>query len=575
MVRHKSNTIRRGSYINNSANLPTVTNSETDERNSSDGGKTALYYFILDSISEEDHALSSDSSAYRYTTTTTTQQSYWILHKVTILQLILLSILLGWIVGTGICTGNLSAVGYETLKSKFIFPWIYSSPSIQHPPSPPSSSQISSFITNSHEKKNLISKSNQSTKTWRNRLATRIRNSVLYHSIITGLRALHGVVRQSTSRNPFHQYIIGRSRSRRSSRRRTRNRRPWISHRCFQLLNFIWPWADWSNYDSIDMFYLDYESPLSSKRYASTYAHLPSFRSILLQSLFGNAYYRHTSSMISSSSSRNQQTKFTRHWTKLRDAGASHPLTFALLREMIRREPGGYVHPDIGVLLPAPSGSARGLGMVRDSYNECQRRCIPGIASEKLIHHHHQQQQQQSYPNHGRRSDNDNNNNGPPYWNDTTILHLSPTQRDFVIHQQQSTPPIYQQEEILLKIPLDVQMTRTVALHFLSPLIPADILQRAPLLELDDAILLALLLAHEAMKGHISIFWPYILSLPMHPTCAIVNGAVFNAVAVLMGGGAEPTMTAQENIWTSLQTMGITLGMDIQGWFEQTLKVFF
>jgi hypothetical protein len=132
---------------------------------------------------------------------------------------------------------------------------------------------------------------------------------------------------------------------------------------------------------------------------------------------------------------------------------------------------------------------------------------------------------------------------------------------------------MYQQEEIVLKIPLDVQMTRSVALHYLSPLIPTDILHRAPLLELDDAILLALLLAHEAMKGKGSIFWPYIQSLPMHPSCAVANGAVFNAVAVLMGGGGEPTMTAQENIWVSLQTMGMTLGMDTQGWFEQTLKV--
>lgn len=47
----------------------------------------------------------------------------------------------------------------------------------------------------------------------------------------------------------------------------------------------------------------------------------------------------------------------------------SHPRLFSILRESIVREEGGFVHPDLGFLVPAPCGAARGIGMVRHSYH--------------------------------------------------------------------------------------------------------------------------------------------------------------------------------------------------------------
>jgi hypothetical protein len=47
----------------------------------------------------------------------------------------------------------------------------------------------------------------------------------------------------------------------------------------------------------------------------------------------------------------------------------SHPRVFAVLREAVIREEGGYVHPDLGFMVPAPCGAARGIGMVRGSYH--------------------------------------------------------------------------------------------------------------------------------------------------------------------------------------------------------------
>jgi hypothetical protein len=47
----------------------------------------------------------------------------------------------------------------------------------------------------------------------------------------------------------------------------------------------------------------------------------------------------------------------------------SHPRVFAVLREAVIREEGGYVHPDLGFMVPAPCGAARGIGMVRNAYH--------------------------------------------------------------------------------------------------------------------------------------------------------------------------------------------------------------
>ncbi|CAJ1941658.1 unnamed protein product [Cylindrotheca closterium] len=151
----------------------------------------------------------------------------------------------------------------------------------------------------------------------------------------------------------------------------------------------------------------------------------------------------------------------------------SHSTVYAVLREAVVREMGGYVHPDLGILSPAPCGSARGLGMVRDSYHRCQTKCLPGIAEEK------------------RRASIKNT----------------------------TSEKTFMQEELLIKAPLAFQMTRTAALETLMPLISPEVQQHERLYELDDAALLTLLLAHERGVGKYSRWLPYIASLPLEPSC--------------------------------------------------------
>ena len=147
----------------------------------------------------------------------------------------------------------------------------------------------------------------------------------------------------------------------------------------------------------------------------------------------------------------------------------ANPRTFDVLVEAIMREEGGWVHPDLGMLIPAPSGAARGIGMVRDGYTNCQRGCIPGIASEK--------------------------------------------------QQPTADKTKFMPEEVLIRIPLSYQMTREVALNTLLPMIPSDPQRKDPLQELDDAALLVLLLAHERAVSRASKWMPYIASLPTEPQC--------------------------------------------------------
>lgn len=166
----------------------------------------------------------------------------------------------------------------------------------------------------------------------------------------------------------------------------------------------------------------------------------------------------------------------------------ANPRNYDVLVEAIRREDGSFVHPDLGMMIPAPSGAARGLGMVRDSYNKCQTECNPGTAAEKMQH----------------------SNN-------------------------QST---FMQEEILIRIPLSYQMTRTTALDTLLPLIPSDPNRKDPLSELDDAALLVLLLAHERGVSRASRWMPYIASLPTQPSCGYsteIRPYMLDAIAALSG----------------------------------------
>jgi hypothetical protein len=159
----------------------------------------------------------------------------------------------------------------------------------------------------------------------------------------------------------------------------------------------------------------------------------------------------------------------------------AHPRVFAVLREAVVRENGGYLHPDLATMHPAPSGSVRGLGMVRDRYHKCQTTCYPGTEEEKRKVEL-------------RRAAEGN----------------STEQKDYAI---------YPQEEILIRIPLKFQMTRQLALDTLLTLIPAEVQRKAGMHELDDAALLVLYLAHERGVGKYSRWLPYIASLPPEPTC--------------------------------------------------------
>ena len=81
--------------------------------------------------------------------------------------------------------------------------------------------------------------------------------------------------------------------------------------------------------------------------------------------------------------------------------------------------------------------------------------------------------------------------------------------------------------EYILQIPLEFQMTRSLALKTLTLLIPTSVLVELPLDELDDAALLVLLLAHHRGLGpESSDFYPYLQSLPTHPNCGWSKGSI-------------------------------------------------
>lgn len=189
----------------------------------------------------------------------------------------------------------------------------------------------------------------------------------------------------------------------------------------------------------------------------------------------------------------------------------SHPTVYAVLREAVVREKGGFVHPDLGILQPAPSGAARGIGMVRDDWHLCQNICNPGTAEERI----------HEIANAGT---------------------LGPQQRKN-----------YMQEEILIKVPLGYQMTRAVALKTLLPLVPADVQRKASIHELDDAALLVLLLAHERGVGKFSRWLPYIASLPLVPSCGY-------------------SRELRPHLLDSIQAYSEELGLDVNAWPNELLK---
>jgi hypothetical protein len=155
---------------------------------------------------------------------------------------------------------------------------------------------------------------------------------------------------------------------------------------------------------------------------------------------------------------------------------------FAILREAVVRESGGYVHRDLGILIPAPCGSVRGLGMIRNNYYNCQKNCFTNNPDEQLALN-----------------------------NDTTLSHQNLTGR--------TTGRTFRQDDILIRVPLSFQMTRNVAIETFKTIIPQEVQTRANMQAFDDSMYLTLLLAHERGVGKFSKWLPYIASLPREPTC--------------------------------------------------------
>jgi len=218
----------------------------------------------------------------------------------------------------------------------------------------------------------------------------------------------------------------------------------------------------------------------------------------------------------------------------------SHPYIFAVLREAIVREKGGYVHPDLGVLQPAPSGAARGIGIVRNSWKECKAVC-------REIRQQRERREEWNRKNTTTVSSSPPsskaNQPSPKNKNDTS---RSTSNRKRYEHNNE-------EDDVLIKVPLKYQMTRDVALQTLLPLIAADSQRKTSIHELDDAALLVLLLAHERGVGKYSRWLPYIASLPTQPSCG------YSAYL-------RPWMVE------SLQTMKEELGVDTLGWSTELMK---
>jgi hypothetical protein len=208
---------------------------------------------------------------------------------------------------------------------------------------------------------------------------------------------------------------------------------------------------------------------------------------------------------------------FTRQNLQAYARNPSHPQAFALLREAVIREPGGYIHGDLGILEPAPCGASRGLGMVRDSYYQCQSKCFPGTTQEKLDELHYFAKTNQT-----RKAISDE-------------------------------PNQFRQEEVLLRIPLSFQMTRDVALETLMTVVPAEVQNKKSLHALDDAALLVLMLAHERGVGRHSRWLPYIVSMPHVASCGYSRGI-------------------RPYVLDSMEAMRKELGVDVEGWSAELVK---
>jgi hypothetical protein len=90
-------------------------------------------------------------------------------------------------------------------------------------------------------------------------------------------------------------------------------------------------------------------------------------------------------------------------------------------------------------------------------------------------------------------------------------------------------------------------------LDTLLPRVSAEVQRKSNLHELDDAILIALLLAHERGVGRYSRWLPYIASLPLEPSCGY-------------------SRMLRPYLLDSINAMREELGMDVNGWSGETLK---
>jgi hypothetical protein len=236
----------------------------------------------------------------------------------------------------------------------------------------------------------------------------------------------------------------------------------------------------------------------------------------------------------------------------------SHPYIYAVLREAVIREKGGYVHPDLGIVQPAPCGAARGLGMVRDTYHNCQIKCIPGLAEEKLQaileYEEHYDASEELYQC-GVGSSNSNSNKDVDWYNNNN--NSNDDNNDNINNEKKKSNNVagrvYMQEEILVKVPLAYQMTRQVALDTLLPLLSAEGQRKASIHELDDAALLTLLLAHERGVGKYSRWLPYIAILPHEPSCGY-------------------SLNLRPYMLDSINALRDEIGIDVNGWSNELLK---
>ncbi|CAB9526883.1 expressed unknown protein [Seminavis robusta] len=226
---------------------------------------------------------------------------------------------------------------------------------------------------------------------------------------------------------------------------------------------------------------------------------------------------------------------------------------YAVLREAVVREKNGFVHPDLGIMIPAPCGAPRGIGMVKDGWHKCQSACNPGVAKEKMDLHRNQQAKLMRANAAASAYDDPDNSTSRVLWLPPIPDHT-----------------VYKQEEVLVRVPLTFQMTRQVALDTLLPRIPGDVQRKANPQDLDDAALLVLLLAHERGVGRHSRWFPYIASLPREPTCGYSS--------LLRQATATPTthqsqsQQQQQPQNTAAKLLQEELGVDTYGWKGELAK---